>query len=183
MICIRPMAPLGDRARSITKTFRPHDGANPGRRNCEPLRCLGHEASRMRSAATATPWDSLDWFGVRDTDAAEQHDRGRTAQTKSPDNLQPACPSANGGRRYGRNGEGRSRVLVRRRVALCLKDLDMVSGPLWSRADRRGRRWSTLEAGRNSARRASSRTASSSGRPRGPRRAGSPASQAEIRPR
>ena len=32
MICIRPMAPLGDRARGSPK-FSPHDSANPGRRN------------------------------------------------------------------------------------------------------------------------------------------------------
>ena len=85
MICIRPMAPLGDRARSIATTFRPHDGANPGRRDCEPLRCFRYEVRRCDLGRSGTLVALLAiWFGVRDTDgptsrttAAELHRQSR----------------------------------------------------------------------------------------------------------
>src|SRR3984893_14268893 len=136
---------FGRQSAHIAKTFRAHDGANPGRWNQEPPRCFG-DKTRERIRSNSNPLGiRYAWFGIRDTDADEQHDSGRTAPAEPPDIPHPSSPSANGGGRYGRNGGGHEPLFSRRRGAVLEGPGHGQSSSL-IQSGAAGRRWSSQEA-------------------------------------
>ena len=183
MICIRPMAPLGDMARTSPKLSALHHGAYPRRRNAEPLRGLGDEGG--------------EWIVRRSDD----HDRLARSQarralccSRAPPQSQDRGRATRGGgacirsatcARRTRTWPGRRKGVVRvacARPAIALRSSGTISPPRGSREDRPGRRSWWPAAGRNTGRRGSPRTASSSGRLRRRRMTRQPCQTGSGRP-
>src|SRR5690348_5994508 len=122
MICIRPMAPLGERARgsprlSTRMTARIQDGGIENRRAASATK------SPMRSAATATPLESAGWASAAltspsSTTAAELHKQSRQMTFNRLIQCQTAARDMAG------TEEDAERAACRA-VAVCLKELRM----------------------------------------------------------
>src|SRR6266481_1229187 len=122
MICIKPMAPLGDTARgsprlSTRMTARIQDGEIENRREASATK------SPIRSAATATPVEFDDWACAAltppsSTTAAEPHRQSRQMAFNPLVHRQTAA--------RGRAGtEEDAERAACRAVTLCLKELRM----------------------------------------------------------
>src|SRR5215207_2540308 len=122
MICIKPMAPLGDRARGLLRlstrmTARIQDGEIENRREASATK------SPIRSAATATPlafggWACAALTSPSSTTAAELHRQSRQMTFNRLVHCQTAARDRAG------MEEDAERAACRA-VALCLKELRM----------------------------------------------------------
>src|SRR3982074_1937592 len=145
MICIKPMAPLGDRARgsprlSTRMTARIQDGGIENRREASATKCP------IRSAATATPVEFDGWACApltppSSTTAAELHRQSRQMA------FNPLVHRETAARGRAGTEEDAERAACRA-VALCLQELRMsvvLFHPEGIRAADDGRYWKGAE--------------------------------------